>query len=84
MHVFPLSFLINSFTSKRGKRISWSHQVVIFWSGLRGAIAFALAIRHSDTEADQLMLSTTLAIVLFTVLIQGGTTPAVMKLLGIK
>ena len=39
-HIFPLSFLANL---GRRRKIPFKMQVVIWFSGLRGAIAFALA-----------------------------------------
>merc|ERR1719370_2803291 len=53
------------------------------FSGLRGAIAFALAIRNTITESRQMILSTTLIIVIFTVIINGGCSMTVLKYLGI-
>ncbi|GAB1294531.1 Sodium/hydrogen exchanger 9 [Apodemus speciosus] len=44
--------------------------------GLRGAIAFALAIRNTESQPKQMMFTTTLLLVFFTVWVfGGGTTP---------
>lgn len=51
--VFPLSFIVNKLRGKEGKQISRPHQLVLVWSGLRGAIAFALATQNTDTEAGK-------------------------------
>ena len=53
------------------------------FSGLRGAIAFALAIRNTLTESRQLILSTTLIIVIVTVIFNGGMTISVLSWLKI-
>ena len=53
-------------------------------AGLRGAIAFALAIRNTETEVRQLIFTCTLVIVLVTVLINGGFTTLMLQLLKIK
>lgn len=53
-------------------------------SGLRGAMAFALAIRDTATYARQVMFSTTLLIVFFTVWVFGGGTTAMLSCLHIR
>jgi len=58
--------------------------VVLFVVGLRGAIAFALAIRNTENEERQLIFTCTLVIVLITVLINGGFTTLMLQLLKIK
>lgn len=61
---------------------------MLFFSGLRGGIAFALAIKAKedlgDSKDGQLILDCTLVIVLFTVWINGGLTPAALDYLKIK
>ncbi|ELW46936.1 Sodium/hydrogen exchanger 6 [Tupaia chinensis] len=52
--------------------------------GLRGAMAFALAIRDTATYARQMMFSTTLLIVFFTVWVFGGGTTAMLSCLHIS
>ena len=52
--------------------------------GLRGAIAFAIAIRNTDSEIRQLFYSTTLIIVLVTIIVCGGSTYFVLILLKIR
>lgn len=50
-------------------------------SGLRGAIAFALALNLEEfpDETRKLLVTTTLVIVLFTVLVLGGSTLPLLK-----
>lgn len=50
-----------------------------FISGLRGAMTFALSIRDTATYARQMMFSTTLLIVFFTVWICGGGTTQMLS-----
>ena len=58
--------------------------MVIFISGLRGAIAFALAVRNTSSKSRQLMFTTTLVIVFVTVLVNGGTTSLMLRWLNIE
>ena len=71
----------------------------MMFSGLRGAIAFALAIRNTVgglktilapqlftrqvNESRQMILSTTLLIVIVTVIVNGGSTMSVLSWLGV-
>eukprot|EP00076_Gallus_gallus_P014452 XP_015133243.1 sodium/hydrogen exchanger 7 isoform X2 [Gallus gallus] len=80
-HVYPLSFLLNL---GRRHKISWNFQHMMMFSGLRGAMAFALAIRDTATYAHQMMFSTTLLIVFFTVWIVGGGTTPMLSWLNIR
>ena len=57
---------------------------MLVFAGLRGAIAFALAIRNTQSEARQLIFTTTLIIVMATVLVCGGFTTLMLQCLRIK
>uniref|UniRef100_A0A671LVN8 Sodium/hydrogen exchanger n=1 Tax=Sinocyclocheilus anshuiensis TaxID=1608454 RepID=A0A671LVN8_9TELE len=66
-NIYPLSFL---------NKITSNFQHMMMFAGLRGAMTFALSIRDTATYARQMMFSTTLLVVFFTVWIcGGGTTP---------
>ena len=52
---------------------------MLWWAGLRGAVAFALAMQNTATEAHQTILTTTLVIVLVTVIVFGGSTEFALK-----
>ncbi|KAJ7426719.1 sodium/hydrogen exchanger 7 [Willisornis vidua] len=80
-HIYPLSFLLNL---GRRHKINWSFQHMMMFSGLRGAMAFALAIRDTATYSHQMMFSTTLLIVFFTVWIVGGGTTPMLSWLNIR
>ncbi|KAK2528138.1 hypothetical protein Q9966_009802 [Columba livia] len=80
-HIYPLSFLLNL---GRRHKISWNFQHMMMFSGLRGAMAFALAIRDTATYSHQMMFSTTLLIVFFTVWIVGGGTTPMLSWLNIS
>lgn len=53
-------------------------------SGLRGAIAFALAIRDTNSQPQQMMFTTALLIVFFTVWVFGGGTTPMLTWLQIR
>ena len=78
--MYPLSGLLNI---GRTVSIPGNMQHMMMFSGLRGAIAFALAIRNTITESRQMILSTTLLIVITTVIFNGGLVMYVMRWLGI-
>jgi hypothetical protein len=54
----------------------------IWFAGLRGATAFVLAL-DVPTQSHTPILTTTLMIVMFTVILQGATTTSVLKFLKI-
>ena len=56
---------------------------MLWWGGLRGAVAFALAIRNTESVARQLMLSSVLVVAVVTVVVNGGLTTWVITKLGI-
>lgn len=80
LNIYPLSLLLNI---GRKTKITFNLQHMMFLSGLRGAIAFALAIRNTLTEERQMMLTTTLIIVIVTVIVCGGSTMSLLTWLGI-
>ena len=58
--------------------LAWSH--VLFWSGLRGAIAVALALSLPvDLPDRELLQGTVFGIVLFTLLVQGTSAGLVVR-----
>ena len=79
MNTFPLTAGLN-FLRKR--KVDFKTQFVIWFSGLRGAIAFALAL-DVDTENKNVIKTTTLAIVLITTFLIGGATLPILEALKI-
>uniref|UniRef100_A0A8D0AW70 Sodium/hydrogen exchanger n=1 Tax=Sander lucioperca TaxID=283035 RepID=A0A8D0AW70_SANLU len=80
-NIYPLSFLLNL---GRKNKIGYNFQHVMMFAGLRGAMTFALSIRDTATYARQMMFSTTLLIVFFTVWICGGGCASVCMHLNTK
>lgn len=81
LNIYPLSFLLNL---GRRHKITGNFQHMMMFAGLRGAMAFALAIRDTATYARQMMFSTTLLIVFFTVWVFGGGTTPMLSWLHIR
>ena len=50
-HVYPIASLCNVLTPEEGRRIPDTHKHVLWFSGLRGAMAFALACLARDSLA---------------------------------
>ncbi|KAI6079544.1 Sodium/hydrogen exchanger [Aix galericulata] len=82
-HIFSPVFIIGAFVSFFSLRL-WYYPVCLKAVGLRGAMAFALAIRDTATYSHQMMFSTTLLIVFFTVWIVGGGTTPMLSWLNIR
>ncbi|XP_069748031.1 sodium/hydrogen exchanger 7 isoform X2 [Narcine bancroftii] len=80
-NIYPLSFFLNL---GRKHKIGWNFQHMMMIAGLRGAMAFALAIRDTATYARQMMFTTTLLIVFFTVWVFGGGTTPTLSWLRIR
>uniref|UniRef100_A0A1A8BJP8 Sodium/hydrogen exchanger n=1 Tax=Nothobranchius kadleci TaxID=1051664 RepID=A0A1A8BJP8_NOTKA len=81
LNIYPLSFLLNL---GRRDKIRGNFQHMMMFAGLRGAMAFALAIRDTATYARQMMFTTTLLIVFFTVWVFGGGTTPMLSWLHIR
>lgn len=79
LNIFPLSMLCNKF---RSHQITKKMMVIMWFSGLRGAIAYALSLHlEFDEETRKVLVTTTLIVVLFTTLVLGGGTMPLMKYL---
>ncbi|XP_041845909.1 sodium/hydrogen exchanger 6a [Melanotaenia boesemani] len=75
-NIYPLSCLLNF---GRRNKIRSNFQHMMMFAGLRGAMTFALSIRDTATYARQMMFSTTLLVVFFTVWICGGGTTQMLS-----
>lgn len=56
------------------------------YGGLRGAVAFALAllIKEKRVESQPMFVTTTIAVIYFTVFVQGITIKPLVKILNVK
>jgi len=79
LNIFPLSALCNKF---RSHQITNRMMVIMWFSGLRGAIAYALCLHlEFDEDVRKVLVTTTLIVVLFTTIVLGGGTMPLMKYL---
>lgn len=78
LNIFPLCALANF---GRKTPIPFSHMVVIWFSGLRGAIAFSLALSVKTTDKNHaaVIKSSTLFTVMFTTLVFGLLTSPLLQ-----
>merc|ERR1711871_1397678 len=79
-NTFPFSVLANL---GRSKIIPFKMQVLIWFAGLRGAIAFALSQNMPGAHRD-VYVSTTLAVVIITTLVCGGLTEHMLTRMGLR
>jgi len=79
LNIFPLAYVCNRF---RSHQITRKMMVIMWFSGLRGAIAYALSLHlEFKEETRKVLVTTTLVVVLFTTIVLGGGTMPLMKYL---
>jgi len=81
--VLILTFLANRF---RIKKLNWTEQFIMMYGGLRGGVAFALVLLISEDIAPhaKMFVTTTLAMVYWTVFVQGITIKPVVLYFKVK
>ncbi|XP_062265685.1 sodium/hydrogen exchanger 3-like isoform X2 [Platichthys flesus] len=81
--VFLLTWILNKY---RLVPIGWIDQVIMSYGGLRGAVAYGLAVMLDESKIKEknLMISTTLIVVYFTVILQGITMKPLVTWLKVK
>lgn len=80
-----VSYLLGPLLSWLGNTVSLKEQHILFWGGLRGAVALAaaLSLPQGFPHQDDL-LAMTYGAVLFTLLVQGLTITPFVRLLGLE
>ncbi|XP_051947658.1 sodium/hydrogen exchanger 8 [Xyrauchen texanus] len=83
VNIFPISFMLNFF---RDHKITPKMMFIMWFSGLRGAIPYALSLHLGlePIEKRQLIGTTTIVIVLFTILLMGGGTMPLIRIMDIE
>ncbi|XP_061354210.1 sodium/hydrogen exchanger 6-like isoform X1 [Gastrolobium bilobum] len=84
-NVFSCAYLVN-LVRPNHRKIPAKHQKALWYSGLRGAMAFALALQsvHDLPEGHgQTIFTATTAIVVLTVLLIGGSTGTMLEALDV-
>jgi CPA1 family monovalent cation:H+ antiporter len=77
--IYPLCALF----ARSSRKVERRHQHVLFWGGLRGALALALALAlPQDLPHHETIVSLTFAVVAFSVFAQGLTMTPLLRRLG--
>jgi CPA1 family monovalent cation:H+ antiporter len=77
--IYPLSLLF----SRSSLRIKSKHQHILFWGGLRGALALALALGlPTEMPGREAITTVAFAVVAFSIFVQGLTIKPLLRRLG--
>jgi CPA1 family monovalent cation:H+ antiporter len=77
--IYPCCLLF----AKSRLRISLAHQHILFWGGMRGAVALALALGlPAELPNRETIITVSFAVVAFSLFVQGLSMPAVLRRMG--
>jgi len=83
LNIFPLTWVANRCRRSGINKIPMKMQIVLWFAGLRGAIAFALSENMPGPNRDT-YTTATLTICLFTTVVCGGFTETILSRMGMK
>ena len=79
MAIYPCCFIF----SRSSLRVTMKHQHVLFWGGVRGALALALALGlPSEVAQREEIITISFAVVAFSVFVQGLTIKPLLRTMG--
>ncbi|KAL6724259.1 hypothetical protein Aduo_019163 [Ancylostoma duodenale] len=83
--VYLLTFFLNKFRYE-DDRISWVDQFVMAYGGIRGAVCYGLVMSIDENliMAKRMFVTTTLAVIMFSTIMQGTTIKCIVNLLKVK
>ena len=87
LNVYPMTKLTNRWRRRERFKVPANHQNALFVSGLRGAVAFALAssaVRDLGEPSGRVIRTATLMLVIFTVLVFGGACHSLVDWLELR
>lgn len=74
--IYPIAFLFD----RTALRLDWMTRHILFWGGLRGGLAMALAMAAPAALAErEELISVAFAVVAFSIFIQGLTMPRLLR-----
>ncbi len=82
LSVFVVRFVVVSSIIVSLRRLQPSHRSsikILTWGGIRGGLALALALSVLEQEGHPWILAATYTVVLFSILVQGGSLPLLLN-----
>lgn len=82
LNIFPMLSLYNCCAAE-DRKVPFKHMLVMVHAGLRGAIAFALALNF-PSQHIHVVINTCMWVILFTIFVLGGTCVAWLNLMDVR